>query len=352
MTILGQLEPTYAQRIKALRETKAQHTDIKIARNGYFDIDDHGYIPWDEPIDFEPIPNHPDGSCYGIRGIGQNFRRWLEVHPVYIHPYSALAGAWVQSGIPGVAGMPRERRRDRRRRDSDPTDRPGNWRPEHRLPKLWETYIKYHIMPGVGGQNHLGPDMAIGLELGWGGILNKLRTYRERNRPLDTSFYDGEEDLVLGIQTWIRRHVDKAREMAAAEENPALRQNLLEIAEINEWLVDGPPRTFREACQFLAWFQSVDRMWALGGALGQIDELLRPYYEADIAAGRETDESIVWELASLFFNDTHYSQIGGQAPDGRDLSSPVSFLVLEAMHRLRIPANIALRVWCSLLTSR
>jgi len=227
MTILGQLEPTYAQRIKALRETKAQHTDIKIARNGYFDIDDHGYIPWDEPIDFEPIPNNPDGSCYGIRGIGQNFRRWLEAHPVYIHPYSALAGAWVQSGIPGVAGMPRERRRGRRRRDSDPTDRPGNWRPEHRLPKLWETYIKYHIMPGVGGQNHLGPDMAIGLELGWGGILNKLRTYRERNRPLDTSFYDGEEDLVLGIQTWIRRHVDKAREMAAAEENPVLRQNLL-----------------------------------------------------------------------------------------------------------------------------
>jgi len=338
-------EPTYDQRIAALRETKAQHTDIKIERNGYFDIDDHGYIPWDEPIPFEPVSDRSDGEVYGIRAIGRNFRRWLEAHPVYIHPHSALAGAWVQSGIPGVAGMPRERRRGRRRWGGNPTDRPRHWRPEHRLPELWETYNTYHIQPGVGGQNHLGPDMTIGLELGWGGILNKIRRYRGRNCPEDTSFYDGEEDLVLGIQAWIRRHVDRAREMAAAEENAVLRRNLLEIAEMNAWLVDGPPRTFREACQFLAWFQSVDRMWALGGALDQIDELLRPYYEADIAAGRETDASVVWELASLFYNDTHYSQIGGQAPDGRDLTSPLSFLVLEAMHRLRIPANIALRVW-------
>ena len=133
--------------------------------------------------------------------------------------------------------------------------------------------------------------------------------------------------------------------MAADEPNPALRDNLLEIAEMNEWLVDNPPRTLREACQFLAWFQSVDRMWAAGGALGQLDELLRPYYEADVAAGRITDdEEVVWYIASLFFNDTHYSQIGGPAPDGHDLTSRMSFLVLEAMHRLRIPTNIAVRV--------
>ena len=67
-------------------------------------------------------------------------------------------------------------------------------------------------------------------------------------------------------------------------------------------------------------------------------------YYRPTCAGRETDASIVWHLASLFFNDPHYSQIGGQGPDGRDLTSPLSFLVLEAMHRLRIPANIAVRV--------
>jgi formate C-acetyltransferase len=50
-------------------------------------------------------------------------------------------------------------------------------------------------------------------------------------------------------------------------------------------------------------------------------------------------------IASLFFNDTHYSQIAGPTPDGsRDVTSRMSFLILEAMHVLGIPANIALRV--------
>lgn len=343
----GEGEPTYQQRIDALRETKRRHTATKVELYGYFDTDDHGYIPWMEPIPFEAVPSHPSGGCWGIRAIGESFRRWLDVHPVYIHPMSSLAGAWVRKGIPGVGG-PAVRRTGEGEDPEHPewyAGIPKNWRPEDRAHHLEPLYDKYNIYsPGIGSANHFGPDMAIGLQLGWGGLLDKVRRCRALNRPEDTAFFDGEEDLILGVQGWIRRHVDLAREMAQEESNPVLRANLLAIAEVNAWLVEGAPRTTREACQFLAWFQCVDRMWALGGALGQLDELLRPYYEADLATGRETDESVVWHLASLFFNDPHYSQIGGLAPDGRDLTSPPSFLVLEAMHRLRTPSNIALRV--------
>ncbi|MBI2504915.1 MAG: pyruvate-formate lyase [Candidatus Latescibacteria bacterium] len=314
---------SYRGRIEALRQTKSAHTAEKIRRRGFMDIDDHGWVPWPDPIPFERQSNHPGGGSYGARCIGENFRAWLEVHPVYIHPHSALAGAWVQLGPPGV----------------------GGWRPEDRPAHLTPLHQQYNIQfTGIGAMNHCGPDLRLGLDLGWDGLLGKIRHYRNLNQPQDPSFYDGEEALVLGVQTWVRRHVTKAREMAAAEEDPALRDNLLEIAAINHWLIDHPPRTLREACQFLAWFQSIDRMWFAGGALGQLDELLRPYYEADQAAGRGDDEQAIWCIASLFFNDTHYSQIGGPAPEGKDLSSPVSFLVLEAMHRLQIPINIALRV--------
>ena len=343
----GPGEPTYDQRIAAMRETKNEHTDIKIEHFGYFDTDDHGYIPWLERVPFEATSNHPDGGCYGIRCVGENFRRWLEVHPVYIHPASSVAGAWIRKGIPGVCGwkpplLPGE---EPEPEPEAPQAGPTRWRPEDRIQHLAPLHETYNIYsPGIGASNHFGPDMSIGLDLGWGGLLEKIRFYRERNKPLDPDFYDGEEQLVLGVQTWIRRHVEKAREMAEAETNPVLKENLETMAEVNAWLIEGAPRTFREACQFLAWFQCVDRMWALGGAMDQLDELLLPFYQADIAAGRETDESIVWHLASLFFNDPHYSQIGGQAPDGRDLTSPVSFFVLDAMHKLRTPSNIALRV--------
>ena len=337
-------EPTYQQRIEALRQTKKEHTALKVEMYGHFDTDDHGYIPWPDPVPFEAEPNHPSGGCYGAKCIGENFRRWLEVHPVYIHPMSSLAGAWIyRQGIPGLAGWHLEK--DTAKAGPETPSYPRDWKPEDRPTHLLDLHRKYNTYsPGMGNRNHFGPDMIIGFELGWGGLLKKIRRYRRLNRPLDTSFYDAEENLVLGVQSWIRRHVEKARETAAKEKNLVIRDNLLEIAEINSYLVDGAPRTFREACQFLAWFQSVDRMWGLGGAMGQLDELLLPYYEDDIAAGRETDESIVWHLSSLFFNDPHYSQIGGQAPDGRDLTSRMSFLILEAMHRIRIPTNIALRV--------
>jgi pyruvate-formate lyase len=316
---------TYRTRIDQLRQTKSEHTDEKIRRRGFFDIDDHGYIPWDEPIPFEKQSNHPSGGCYGARCIGENFRRWLQVHPVYIHPMSALAGAWVRHGPPGV----------------------GGWRPEDRADHLRELHKKYNIIfTGIGGMNHFGPDMRLGLDLGWGGLLRKIRRYRDLNRPTDPSFYDGEEALVLGVQEWIKRHVDQARELAAETDDAEVRENYLQIADMNEWLVDNPPRTLREACQFLSWFQSIDRMWAAGGALGQLDELLRPFYEKDIAEGVITDDDeAIWHIASLFFNDTHYSQIGGpDAATGKDVTSRVSFLVLDAMHLLKIPINIAVRI--------
>lgn len=312
----------YRERIDLLRQRKEENNRLKLATAGFHNVDDHGNVPWTEPIPFEMIPNHPDGGSYGMRSNGENFRRWLEVHPLYIDPNSSLAGAWV-SFVPGV----------------------GGWAPEDRPEHLYPLHEKYNIYnTGIGAPNHLGPDMKIGLDAGWGGLLASLRYYRGFNHPAETDFYDGEEDLILGIQTWIRRHIQKAKEMAAAETDPRVAKNLLEIAEINDWLVENPPRTLREACQFLAWFQSVDRMWGAGGGLGQLDELLRPYYEHDLRAGIHDDDAAIWHIASLFINDTHYSQIGGPAPDGNDLTSPVSYLVLEAAHRLKIPINLAIRV--------
>ena len=119
-------EPTYQQRMDSLRETKVEHTELKLKQRGYFDIDDHGYIPWSDPIPFKAKPNHPSGGCYGPKCIGENFRDWLSVHPVYIHPMSALAGAWVGSP-PGL----------------------GGWRPEDRPAHLSPLHKKYNISSTV-----------------------------------------------------------------------------------------------------------------------------------------------------------------------------------------------------------
>lgn len=319
----AEVSEKYIKLIKSLQEDKVKINEEKISRFGSIDIDDHGYI--DFP-DFRFTPECcEDGLVHGCALIGRNFRRFLNEMPKYINKNSALAGCWIgnlQRYIP--FGVAKE-------------DRPS---------ELDEIIEKYRIrQSGFAGMNHLCPDLEIGMTLGWKGLLEKVRHYREKNDPVDPDFYDGEEELLLGILEWVKAHADYAEELAEKESDPFRRQNYLEIVQANRNLTEAPPRTFREACQFLAHFQSVDRMYYVGGALGRMDMLLQPYYEKDTENGAITEEEAVWMIASLLFNDTHYAQIGGLSPAGdRETLSRISFLILEATHLLHIPSNLAVRV--------
>ncbi len=317
--------PSYQERNEAIRKTKLEFNDEKIRRVGYHDSDDHGWIPLDRPDKDKVLVRDPaSGLMTGMYAVSRTFENYIDEHPVYIHPYSAFAGAWV---------------------GNVPT--PDPWRPEHRMDDAEPVFKRYNVTSrGHYAMNHVAPDMQIGLDLGWGGLLSKIRRYREIHGERCRDFYDGEERLVLATQRWIKRHVDYAREQAKLAADDFIRQNMTDIADMNEYLIEGAPRTLREVVQFLCWFQNIDRMYYNGGALQLLDELLRPYYEKDKASGVITDdEEVVWYIVCLLFNDTHYSMIGGQHPyDGGDLSSPMSFLILEGMHRLKIPANIALRL--------
>ncbi len=317
--------PTYEDRISAISKTKLEINDIKIQKLGSYDFDDHGWIPFEEPIDFEIVKEEESALVTGMDAVSRTFANYLDAHPVYIHPMSAFAGAWA-GNVPGMG---------------DP------WRPEHRYEEQEPLFHKYNITSrGLYGMNHCAPDLDIGLKLGWGGLLQKIRCHRKLNNPQNTSFYDGEERLVEAVQRWIKRHIESARLEAQVTGDEFIKDNLLQIAHMNEWLIENPPRTLREAMQFICWFQVIDRMYFNGGAGQELDELLRPYYETDKANGIITDDKeVVWFTVCLLFNDTHYYQIGGQSPaDGHDLTSPISFLILEGMHKLKTPSNIALRI--------
>ena len=320
------ISPEYQERIKALHDTKIIENKKKVeAYGGFYNTDDHGFIYFE---DFTFEPEYPDDNqfLYGAKCIGENLRRFLSSIPVYIHPASALAGAWAGQ-LSTFAKI--------------------DLRPEDQAVHLKPIHEKYNIrQPGIGGMNHLAPDMIIGLQEGYSGLLEKIRYYKAFNNPADTDFYDGEEAVVLGILSYIKNHAEEAKKRASATEDVWEQKNYTTIAKILENLLTSPPKNFREACQFIAIFQSVDRTYYMGGALGQLDELLRPYYEQDIRAGILTDEAAIWIISSLFYNDTHYSQLGGQTPDGsRELTSKISFLILQAAHTLAIPYNLAVRVF-------
>ena len=97
------------------------------------------------------------------------------------------------------------------------------------------------------------------LPKGYGGIKAEALAYMEQlneARPADKKKMDFYRSMVLiadGMMTLGRRYSEKAREMAAVEADAARKAELLEIADVCSRIPEQPPKTFREAIQFV-WF--------------------------------------------------------------------------------------------------
>lgn len=337
----------YGKRIESLRETKLRQTIEKQEVLGSMDHDDWGMIlpPPDKrkivdavsgsgmPIkdsllsNFEMEANHPSGGAFGPLAMGTNFGRLLTLHPVYLDPAGSLAGGYMVNFS---------------------SYRKPRWNPDFDYPQLRALHEKYNLVAGIGAAQHFCQDLSIGLELGWSGILAKIEQYRARNGTDTKDFYDGLKAIVHGAQDWIGRHARaadaraEAWTRAEAEGDPA--SNLREIARINRKLVTEPPDTFREAAQWILWFDLMARMYNGSGSLGKLDVLLEPYYRRDIQRGTLTDDEAVYHLACLFLRDSAYMQVGGPDANTHDATNPVSYLALEAAHKLRIPVNLGVAV--------
>ena len=314
---------SYEERLRRLRAKKEAQTQAKLEKLGYMDEDDYGMVLPPKDFSWRPTSNHPDGSFYGLDGWSKNFRNLMESQPVYVDPMDAIAGRYMYL----LNRM-----------------RTPNWPPELDFSHLKPEQAKYGIIHGIGNDAHFAPDFRIGLALGWGGLLEKVRHCRDEHGADKAEFYRAEEDVILGIQNWIRRTVEAVEQTEANETDPTLRENLREMAEVNRWLIEGAPRTFREACQWLAWFSMASRTYNRDGAGGQLDTLLWPYYQRDLREGRIDDERAVFILACLLLADTRYYQLGGPDAEGRDQTNPLSFLILKAAHRLKSTCNLTIRV--------
>ena len=146
------------------------------------------------------------------------------------------------------------------------------------------------------------------------------------------------------------------RYRAAAEEN-----GLGEIAATLAQVPRKGARTLHEALQSLRILHYA--MWCEGEyhcGLGRIDQYLFPYYEADIKAGRLTDETALEELEEFFIACNRDSDLyigvqqgdngqsvmlGGVTRDGKSAFNALSRLCLKACGELKlVDPKINLRV--------
>ena len=340
----------YAARLAAMRETKLRHTLEKRTQNGYTDLDDFGTVPISGGYRVEVWSNSENGSFYGFDGMSENFCRVISAHEPYVDPNEMLCGRWRDMlvnyrGDLHYAPEWLKQNPALQKLNADSTNQWSKRWDESRFPydSLKPLQKKYNITSGIDGDAHFACDYRIGFELGFPGLLEKIRKYRKRN-PEAKAFYDAEEKCLLAVMDFVKRHIGRIREMIPRETRPELKANLEKMLEVNEKLLVRRPETFHEVCQWTAYFNCASRIYTRDGAGFRLDELLYPYYLRDTEAGILDDETAKFLLANLLLIDPHYYQISGIDSRGNDITNKLSYLVLEAADSINIACNLTVRV--------
>ena len=313
---------SYDERIALLRARKVEQTAEKAAAGGA-DEDDYGLIEQDV-FSYKLKPSHPNGSIYGYKAWSENYCAILEKHPIYVDALDAFSAK-------GFFFLERLRPLGTK------------WNPDYAYPELQAIFDRYQVISGIDNCHHFTPDLQIGFSKGWGGILLELKEERAKHDDSHHEFYDAEIAVVEHIIAFIRRAGEEILVHAENERNRQLAENLRTMGEIDLRIAEAPPATFREAVQWSCWFSMISRTYNRGSAGGQFEDLFRPFYERDVAAGILTDDEAVFYLACLFLQDSRYWQLSGPDEKGADRTCRLSYLALAAADKLNLATNLTIR---------
>ncbi len=155
-----------------------------------------------------------------------------------------------------------------------------------------------------------------------------------------------------------QRHAELARELAAAEQNPRRKAELLKIASVCDWVPAHAPRDLWEAIQ-MYWFVHLGTVTELNGwdsmNPGHIDQHLYPFYKKGLEDGSLSYDSAKELLCCLWikfnnqpappkvgitaresgtYNDFTNINIGGVDRNGNSAVNDLSYMILEIQEEL------------------
>lgn len=218
-------------------------------------------------------------------------------------------------------------------------------------------------------QAHIVPGHKNVLAKGFRGLRDDARA--RLGRPVTPTQRAFLESVVLtceAMRDFSQRFASLARAQAEGDADASRRAELLAIAARCERVPWLPPRSFAEALQAL-WFTQNAAIISYGAGSGitpgRVDQLLFPFYEADLAAGVLTrddalrlveelviklnDNVVIWpNLGGVELNhlgsDVQNITLGGVGRDGKDATNALSWLFIEAVENTNLATTASLRV--------
>lgn len=220
-----------------------------------------------------------------------------------------------------------------------------------------------HMMPlaAIPSTSHTTIGFSRVLGQGYRGLRRQIDERLKRAQSEPAAERERVEDLLRSMlacldaaSAWHRRHMqllDERIAQSSAEERKTYESVRLALSRVPE----NPPETFHEALQSLWFMYAFQRLAGNWSGIGRIDEMLGPYLEADLKAGRLTmDEAR--ELVAHFWikgcewtgadgggrgssGDAQFYQniiLAGVDCAGREVTNEVTYLVLDVVEELHI----------------
>lgn len=207
---------------------------------------------------------------------------------------------------------------------------------------------------GWGSVEGICPGHAQVLSQGLAGIKQMAQDRLIKRRATDSTGRDFYRAVIITCDATVafaRRYARQAFRLQTQTRDPRRKQELAAIARICRRVPEYSPRTFHEALQSV-WFIHMIT-WLEGHylvPLGRLDQVVRPYYQADRRQGRLTDAQALELLECLWIklnadaDMTHTAipgdtgqtlTLGGRDAGGLDQTNAVSYLALQATAEIR-----------------
>lgn len=183
-----------------------------------------------------------------------------------------------------------------------------------------------------------------------GSRLEKL-DWGDSEAPRKRMQYEALYELADAACTIGSHYHEKALKMLGSCVDSESRENLSHILSTTGRVPALPAETFREAVQSL-WFAHILNCWEDGinaNSLGRLDQILHPYYAADLQAGRLTREEafeLLCELWIKLYRDYDVQQVvlGGVDSEGRDAVNDLTWLMLDVTEALGFVRCLSVRL--------
>jgi formate C-acetyltransferase len=217
---------------------------------------------------------------------------------------------------------------------------------------------------------HFIPNYDRILELGTEGLIAELEQKAKEHPENDQTFYEGAIITLKALADWSERYAVKLAEMAKEEKNPERKKELAKMSNICFKVPRFPAETFHEALQAIMLIQIAicNEAYENAVSFGRFDQILYPYYKADLEAGRITydeakellclfilkiDECILVNDGDSFLNVAKLFEtlstdqaltFGGTDKEGNDATNDLTYMLIDACELQPLAINMCARI--------